>query len=200
VWRARELLVERKSCSGDVQTDLQLERIFCLRPAGVCPSLPLELQSSVCSYGSSVRDFCYANGCVLPLAWENRLAHGSQLPSQALAAWTRWACALSFPRFATRRPSRTNPPLCGIFPCLPCGGACYRRSIYGSGVHLQCAVVRLAPAVRWLSSGSSRQKMAFPPWLRILRCSYGETASELALHRGLHEVLSVPHRRWKSPL
>jgi hypothetical protein len=68
-----------------------------------------------------------------------------------------------FPRFATRRPSRTNPPLCGIFPCLPCGGACYRRSIYGSGVHLQCAVVRLAPAVRWLSSGSSRQKMAFPP-------------------------------------
>ena len=105
-----------------------------------------------------------------------------------------------FPRFATRRPSRTNPPLCGIFPCLPCGGACYRRSIYGSGVHLQCAVVRLAPAVRWLSSGSSRQKMAFPPWLRILRCSYGETAPEVALHRGLHEVLSVPHRRWKSPL
>ena len=40
----------------------------------------------------------------------------------------------------------------------------------------------------------------FPPWLRILRCSYGETAPEVALHRGLHEVLSVPHRRWKSPL
>lgn len=71
-----------------------------------------------------------------------------------------------FPRFATRRPSRTNPPLCGIFPCLPCGGASYRRSIYGSGVHLQCAVVRLAPAVRWLSSGSSRQKMAFSPGCR----------------------------------
>ena len=32
----------------------------------------------------------------------------------------------------------------------------------------------LAPAVRGLSSGSSREKLAFsPPWLLSSRCSYG---------------------------
>lgn len=35
----------------------------------------------------------------------------------------------------------------------PCGWACRRRQNYGSGVHLQCAVERLAPSVRVRSSG-----------------------------------------------
>jgi hypothetical protein len=60
--------------------------------------------------------------------------------------------------------SRTSLPPCGMV--FAWRRTCCRRPNYGRGVHLQCAVRRLAPTVRCLSSGSSRQKMAFSPGCR----------------------------------
>ena len=62
------------------------------------------------------------------------------------------------PRFATRRPSRTNPPWCGMFAIF---------------------------ALRRLISPED----GLPPWLLILRCSCGESAPEVALHKGLNEAI-----------
>jgi hypothetical protein len=194
------LLVERKSCSGDMQTDLQLERIFCLRPASVCPSLPLELQSSVCSYGSSVRDVCYANGCVLPLARENRLAHGSQLPSQALAAWTRWACALSFPSICYAAAFSYESTVVRHFSMFA-----LRRCVLSTldlwkrcALAVRCGAFGTCCALAELRLISPED--GFPPLVADLALFVLRNGAGGCLRRGLHEVLSVPHRRWKSPL
>ena len=77
---------------------------------------------------------------------------------------------------------------------------CCRRPNYGRGVHLQCAVRRLAPTVRCLSSGSSRQKMAFSPGCRSRVARTKEQRRRLLCTGVLPEVLFVPHRLRTSPL
>ncbi len=182
----------RVTCTTDLQ------RTFCLRPVGVCPSLPLELQSSVCSYGSPVRDVCYAAGCVLPLAREIGLPTVLDCRAKRLLPGPDGLAPLSpSPRFATRRPSRTNPPLCGMFAlrrCVLSTPELWTRC----ALAVRCGALGTCCALAELRLISPED--GFPPWLLILRCSYGETAPEVASHRGLNEVLSVPHRQWKSPL
>ncbi len=121
--------------------------------------------------GLLIRVYCV--GCLLG-GWVflatragNRLAHGSRMPSQALAAWTRWACApFPFSRFATQRLSRANPPLCGLFAMF----VLRRKVLSTPEIWKRCA-------------------------LAISRRSDGGTASEVVFHWGLPEVLSVPHRQ-----
>ena len=87
----------------------------------------------------------------------------------------------------------------GLLARLYCCVACllkrgiYRSPIYWSAWHLQCAMERLAPAVRCLRSGSSIKRMAFPLGAQLALLVRG-TAPVVAPHNGLPGVLSFPHQ------
>jgi hypothetical protein len=79
---------------------------------------------------------------------------------------------LLFPSIATYQLARLNPTPCGIF--LPCGVGVLSMPELLRRLALAVRCGALAHAVRCLSSGSSREKMAFPPpGLLSSRCSYG---------------------------
>jgi hypothetical protein len=81
---------------------------------------------------------------------------------QALTAWSRWACALLL-----------FPSICYVSACSFESHAVWHLLALRRGVLSMPELLRrlalavrcgtLAPAVRCLSSGSSREKMAFPP-------------------------------------
>ena len=152
------LFVKRKSAR--VMCSTALQNRFLLETGGRVPFSSPRITSSVCSYGSSVRDVCAMRlGVSCPLRGKSACLQRSTAELSAYCLDPMGTCPLSpLPRFATRRPSRTNPPWCGMFAIF---------------------------ALRRLISPEE----GLPPWLLILRCSCGESAPEVALHKGLNEAI-----------
>ena len=152
------LFVKRKSAR--VMCSTALHNRFLLETGGRVPfSSP-----RITKLGLLIRLLCagclrYAAGCVLPLAREIGLPTALDCRAKRLLPGPDGRVPLSpLPRFATWRPSRTNPPWCGMFAIF---------------------------ALRRLISPED----GLPPWLLILRCSCGESAPEVALHKGLNEAI-----------